>query len=73
MTKLLEDAIEKARRLPADRRDIAAECLLSVVAQCDNDAPRLSDDQAGEVRRRLGDRRHATDEEVAAFFNSRSA
>ena len=73
MTKLLEDAIEKARRLPADRRDIAAECLLSVVAESKEGAPGLNNDQAGEVRRRLGGRRHATDGEAAAFFNSRSA
>ncbi len=73
MTKLLESAIEKARRLPADRQDIAAECLLSVVAQGDDDAPQLSREQVEEIRRRLADRRYATDDEVAAFFNKMSA
>lgn len=73
MTKLLEDAIEKARRLPPDRQDVAAECLLSIVAESEEGAHSLNNDQAEEVCRRLGDQRHATDEEVAAFFNKMSA
>ncbi len=73
MTKLLEKAIEKARLLPADRQDVAAEALLAVVAQSAAGAPKLSDEQAAEVRRRLRDRRYASDEEVAAFFRQAGA
>ena len=69
MTKLLEEAIEKVRRLSADRQDDAAKILLTVVEQTEADAPRLTDEQAAEVRRRLEDRQYATDEEVAAFFH----
>jgi hypothetical protein len=68
MTKLLDEAIEKARSLPDARQDEAAEILLTVVAQSDADAPRLTDEQAAEVRRRRGDGVHATDEEVTTFF-----
>ncbi len=73
MTKLLEEAIGKARLLPADRQDEAAEILLTVVAQNEPDAPKLTDEQAEEVRRRLGDRQYASDEEVSAFFRQRGA
>lgn len=63
MTKLLDEAIEKARSLPDPRQDEAAEILLTMVAQSDPDAPQLTDEQAAEVRRRRGDRVHAMDEE----------
>ena len=68
MTKLLEEAIEKARRLPESRQDDAAEILLTVVAQSDADAPQLTDEQAAEVQRRRELREYASDEEVATFF-----
>jgi hypothetical protein len=68
MTKLLETAIEKIRRLPADRQDEAAEMLLSVVAQSGSNTLQLSDEQTAEVQRRLENRNYASDEEVAAFF-----
>lgn len=73
MTKLLEKAIEQARMLPADRQDVAAEILLSVVEQDASDAPRLTDEQVAEVRRRQLDRTYASDEEVAAFFRHAGA
>ena len=68
MTKLLEEAIEKARRLPESRQDDAAEILLTVVAQSDADAPQLSAEQVEEVQRRRENREYASDEEVASFF-----
>ncbi len=73
MTELLEKAIEKARLLPASRQDEAAKILLAVVEQDGPDSPRLSDEQAGEVRRRLGKRAYASDEEVAQFFRQTGA
>jgi|TARA_B100000315_G_C14487735_1_gene545995 hypothetical protein len=68
MTKLLEQAIEKARLLPTDRQDEAARILLTVVEQSGPDAPQLTDEQVVEVRRRRADRNYASDEDVAAFF-----
>ncbi|MDA1091062.1 MAG: hypothetical protein O3A85_12215 [Proteobacteria bacterium] len=73
MTKLLEEAIEKARLLPADRQNDAAEILLTVVEQSGANALRLTKEQAAEVRSRLGDRQYASDEEVAAFFRQAGA
>ena len=73
MTKLLEDAIEKARRLPVNRQDEAARVLLSVVEQDGPESPQLTEEQAAEVRRRLDNRDYATDEEVNAFFRHAGA
>ncbi len=73
MTKLLEKAIEQARQLPADRQDEAAEILLSVVEQDASDAPRLTEAQVAEVRRRQADRTYASDEDVNAFFAAAGA
>ena len=73
MTKLLEEAIGKARLLSADRQDEAAKILLAVVAQNEPNAPKLTDEQAEEVRCRLGDRKYASDEEVSAFFRQAGA
>jgi hypothetical protein len=73
MTKLLEEAIEKARLLPASRQDDAAQVLLSVVEQEAPDAPQLSDEQVEEVHRRINDPCYATDEEVTAFFRHAGA
>ena len=68
MTKLLDNAIEQARRLPAERQNEVAEILLSVVAQDEPEALRLSEEQTMEVRRRQADRTYASDQEVRAFF-----
>lgn len=73
MTKLLEQAIEKARLLPTDRQDEAAKILLSVVEHCESNSPRLTDEQAAEVSRRRGARNYATEEEVTAFFRHAGA
>jgi len=68
MTKLLEEAIEKVRLLPANRQNDAAEILLTVVEQSGVKVPSLTEEQAAEVRSRLGNPQYASDEEVAAFF-----
>ncbi|MBT3557279.1 MAG: hypothetical protein HOC63_12220 [Rhodospirillales bacterium] len=73
MTKLLEQAIEKARLLPVERQDEAAQVLLSIVEQSEPDAPQLNDEQIAEVKRRRESRNYATEEEVAAFFYSATA
>ena len=74
MTKLLDQAIAKVRKLPSDRQDEAAEFLLSFL---DNppDAVRLSPEQQREVARRLADpeRTHATEKEVEAQYRKLGA
>ncbi len=45
MTKLLDTAIEKTHRLPANRQDDAAKVLLTIVEQSDADAPSLTPEQ----------------------------
>jgi putative addiction module component (TIGR02574 family) len=72
MTKLLDQAIEQARELPAEEQDALAEALFAHIAN--DDRPyRLTADQVEEVRRRQKDLRDgkiqlATDEEVAAVW-----
>ncbi|HJM49907.1 MAG TPA: hypothetical protein QGF63_08650 [Alphaproteobacteria bacterium] len=61
MTKLLDSAIEQARRLPAERQNEVAEILLTVVAQDEPEAPRLGEEQTVEVRRRQANRTYASD------------
>ena len=73
MTKLLENVIEKVRLLPADRQDEAAEILLTIVEQSGDNAPKLTEKQAAEVRSRLGNQQYASDGEVAAFFRQAGA
>jgi hypothetical protein len=72
MTKLLDEAIAKARELSDSDQDIAAEALLSVVYK-DAAAPVLTPQQIEEVRRiqqdiRDGKAKFATDEEMAALW-----
>ena len=68
MTIVLEQAIERIRRLPDARQDEAAEILLSMATQ-DPDAVQLSVEQEAEVRRRLNTpATYATDEQVAEAF-----
>ena len=52
MTKLLEEAIEKARLLPADRQNEAAGVLLTVVEQT---VPGLSEEQIAGVREAIAE------------------
>ena len=72
MTKLLDDAIAKARELPDSEQDVVAEAVLSVVYK---DAPRhrLTPDQVEQVKRiqrdiRGGRMSFATDGELAALW-----
>ena len=71
-TKLLDQAIEQARELPAEEQDALAEGLFAHIAN--DDRPyRLSADQVEEVRRRRkdlrdGKSRYPTDEEFEAVW-----
>ena len=73
MTKLLDEAISKVRRLPPERQDAAAEVLMTLAEQSNPAAPRLTADQTTEVRQRLAAREFASDAQVAAFFRQRGA
>jgi putative addiction module component (TIGR02574 family) len=72
MTKLLDQAIEQARELPAEEQDALAEALFAHIAN-DDQPYRLTAGQVEEVRRRQMDLRDgktqlATDEEVEAVW-----
>lgn len=71
MSKLLEDAVAEARKLPEAEQDLAAEALYSAIST--SSIHRLTPAQAEEVRRiqaavRAGTARFATDEEMAALW-----
>ena len=73
MTERLEEAIAQVRKLPPDRRDEAAELLLSVVEE-NPDALRLTPEQVAEVERRLEQpSQYASNEDVRAFFQQKAA
>jgi putative addiction module component (TIGR02574 family) len=72
MTKLLEDAIAEARKLPESEQDALAEAIFAHIASPDV-SYHLTDDQVEEVKRRQqalreGTSRFATDEEMAALW-----
>jgi hypothetical protein len=72
MTKLLEQAIAKARELSEEEQDALAEALFAHFAQSDK-RHQLNADQVADVIRiredlRSGRTRLATDEEVAAVW-----
>jgi hypothetical protein len=69
MSKILEQALERAKALPDSRQDEIGEMILDVVDQDQSDM-RLTAAQQDEVRRRLGEPRpvFATDEQVKALF-----
>lgn len=72
MTKLLEQAVEKARELPDEDQDAAAEAIFAHLANPDR-RHSLSVDQIEEVERirtRLhsGETRLATDKEVSTLW-----
>lgn len=72
MTKLLEQAVEQARELPAKDQDAAADALFALIANEDRRS-RLSADQGEEVQRirdhlRSGETRLATEEETQALW-----
>ncbi len=73
MTKRLEQAIAKVRKLSAERQDEAADVLLSMVEH-DPDSIQLSADQVSEVERRIKNPSgRATHEEVRRFFQKHRA
>lgn len=68
MTKLLEQAIAKVKRLPEDRQVYAAEVLERIAA---DGVYHLSDDERDEVRAGIAEIERgeiATDSEAAAFW-----
>lgn len=72
MTKLLEDAIAEARKLPESEQDTLAEAVFAHIASSDV-SYRLTDEQVEEVKRRQqslreGTSRFATDEEMQALW-----
>lgn len=72
MTKLLEEAIAKARDLPEEEQDVAAEAMLSAIHQAEPGC-QLTPEQVAKVERirdglRNGTERFATDEEVQALW-----
>ena len=72
MTKILEQAIEQVKRLPANRQDEVGEILLSIIEQ-DASNVQLSPEQEAEVRRRMAKPRvYASPEEMKAFFHTRT-
>jgi putative addiction module component (TIGR02574 family) len=72
MTKLLEDAIEQARRLSESEQDALAEALFAHIASPDVRYS-LTDEQLEEVKRRRralreGESHYASDEEMDALW-----
>jgi hypothetical protein len=70
MTKVLEDAIEKVRRLPEDRQAYAAE-VLEQIAAAGSDLFIIPDDHRAAVLEGLAQAERgefATDEEMAALW-----
>lgn len=68
MTRLLEQAIAKAKDLPESRQDEVGEILLALVEQ-DESSVRLSETQRAEVRRRIAmSEPFIPDQEMQAFF-----
>ena len=73
MTKLLEQAIEKVRALPAAEQDEAAEMLFSLIAKR-TEPVALDDETRAAVREGLEQARRgefASDEQIAALFKPR--
>jgi hypothetical protein len=71
MIKVLEDAIEKIRTLPAERQRLAAE-VLERIAEADEGDYQLSDDERRLVRDGLDDLdagHIVTDADMTAFWN----
>ena len=70
MTKLLKQAISKARELPSDQQDMLAAIMLSVT---DGDAviPEIDDDTRAAIREGLAQARRGefvSDEEIEALW-----
>jgi len=74
MTKLLDEAIAKARELPEEEQDRLADTLFAHIADND-DLYHLTDEQVGDAKRvqedlRDGKTRLATDEEMATLWHN---
>jgi hypothetical protein len=72
MTKLLQQAVEQARKLPEDEQDAVADALFACMAGAKS-RKHLSPEQVEEVKRiradlPTGQSRLASDEEVATFW-----
>ena len=68
MAERFEEAVAKVRKLPRDRRDEAAELLMSMCGEGPG-ALRLTPEQAAEVERRLANpSEYATHEQVRDVF-----
>ena len=65
-TSTFELAVEAARDLPEDVREVIGACLFDQVRSCSKSL--LSDAQRAEVRRRLANLRYAFKPTVDAFF-----
>lgn len=72
MTKALETAFEKLRRLPAERQDEIAEMLLDM-AERPAGSTWLTDEQADEVRRSMRERDFLSEQEVEALYRKYGA
>jgi len=70
MTKALETAIEKIRKLPPERQDDAAAMLMELAEQ---PATYLTPEQAEEVRRSMRERDFLSEEEVEALYRKYGA
>ena len=71
MIKVLEEAIEKVKKLPEDRQSYAAELLEQVVADADDEVFVIPDDHMPGVLEGLAQAERgefATDEEMAALW-----
>ncbi|MBI5470292.1 hypothetical protein HY968_03160 [Candidatus Kaiserbacteria bacterium] len=71
MTKLLDEAIEKVRRLPQDRQMYAAEVLETIASQSDEKVYRLSPEERTDVRAALAEIERgefATEKEMEALW-----
>jgi hypothetical protein len=72
MTKLLEQAVDQARELPAEGQDAAADVLFAHIANEDRHY-RLSAEQVAEVKRirerlQSGETRLAAEDEIQALW-----
>lgn len=66
MSELLNKAIARLKELPPAEQESAAKAILEYVEQ--QTAPRLTAEQAAEVRASLAERLFLTEEETAALY-----
>ena len=76
MTKRLEEALSKVRKLSPDRQEDAANLLFTLLEQDETPSPQLSAQQAKEVREaveRADAGEFASDEQVEAVYRKHGA